>query len=324
MRAMRERRVSYDASLSWSGTSFEQRYRTLQRDRAELAANGLGGPGCTPNGRADFDFRHAAGPLGGLLPTFWNVSNGALGDGMTQVFFPGFVFTTRESLSLALTSNNHGQGGCEFYNPFLTALRSEVMTLPGGMAEMAAGAQVRRQTNASRAPAINFPGLPNAILGYDDTGRPSQTHYVSNNFECAGCIFNYEHARTVRALFTELSLPLLPDVDTQIALRWEDYSGQIGSEVTPKIAARWRVSPALMVRGSFSQSWRRDWKHPSMFSGIRYAIRRSGRDSCRRVTTMPCPTSLTRSACPNLLWAMNMPIPSILGHCGRLAVRWTV
>ena len=107
--------------------AFEQRYRTLQRDRAELAANGLGGPGCTPNGAKDFDFRHFPGPAGGLLPTFWNVANGAIGDGLTQTFFPGFVFMSRESLSLALTSNNHGRDGCQFYNPYLTALTNPAL-----------------------------------------------------------------------------------------------------------------------------------------------------------------------------------------------------
>ena len=286
-----ERRFTYDISYSWSGTSFEQSYRTLQRDRAELAANGLGGASCTPNGSANFDFRHAPGPLGGALPTFWNVSNGALGDGLTQEFFPGFPFATRESLSLALTSNNQGQGGCQFYNPFLSALADpslansqelvdwmtpqvlradkrnklgvfdavvtgELMELPGGTAQVAVGAQYRMQNNQSRAPAINFPGIPNAILGYDANGVPNDFYYVSNNFECAACIFNYDHDRNVKALFTEFSLPLLPEVETQLALRWEDYGGNIGSEVTPKLAASWRPLDTLLLRGSFSQSFR--------------------------------------------------------------------
>ncbi|MCB1665202.1 MAG: TonB-dependent receptor [Pseudomonadales bacterium] len=289
--AFDDRRITYDLSYSWSGTSFEQSYRTLQRDRAELAANGLGGPNCTPNGTPYFDFRHAPGPLGGLLPTFWNVSNGALGDALTQVFFPGFVFSTRESLSLALTSNNQGQGGCQFYNPFLTSVTNpnlansqelidwmtptvmradkrnklgvvdlvvtgELLELPGGMAQVAAGAQYRMQNNKSRAPAINYPGLPNAILGYDANGVPNQFHYVSNNFECAECIFNYDHDRNVKAVFTELSLPFANHVESQFALRWEDYGGNIGSEVTPKVAASWRPVDELLLRGSFSQSFR--------------------------------------------------------------------
>lgn len=343
--ALDERRFSYDLSYSWSGTSFEQSYRTLQRDRAELAANGLGGPNCTPNGTANFDFRNTPGPLNGMLPTFWNVLNGALGDGLTQVFFPGFVFATRESLSLALTSNNHGQGGCQFFNPFLSALgdpalansqelidwmtptvlradkrnklgvvdfvvTGELMELPGGTAQVAAGAQYRMQNNQSRAPSINYPGLPNAILGYDATGVPNDFHYVSNNFECASCIFNYDHDRSVKAVFTEFSLPLLTDVETQLALRWEDYGGNIGSEVTPKIAASWRPIETLLLRGSFSQSFRAP-NIGIVKQGLEASLntfRDPLRNQAVRAGLLP-PTNA--NALPNSTYTVGVPEPSL-------------
>jgi iron complex outermembrane receptor protein len=289
--ALNDRRFNYDVGYSWSGTSFEQEYQTFQRDRAELAVNGLGGPNCTPNGITDFNFRDEPGPFGGALPTMWNVSNQAYYKGYTQTFFPGFVFTTRESLSLALTSNNHGQGGCEFYNPFLTQMTNpdlansdelmawmaptvkradkrnklgvidavvsgELMEMRGGMAQFALGGQYRMQNNKSIAPEMNQPGLANAILEWGTNGQPNTTHYVSNNFECSECIFNYSNDRNVSAVFGELSLPLIENVETQIALRYEDYGGNIGSEVTPKVALSWRVMDTLLLRGSFSQSFR--------------------------------------------------------------------
>ena len=285
--ALNNRRLNYDVGYSWSGTSFEQDYRTFQRDRSELAANGLGGPNCTPNGRTDFDFQRARGHISPAIPTFWDY----YGNGFTQTFFPGFVFTTRESLSLALTSNNHGKDGCSFYNPFLTSMTNpalannqelvdwmlptirradkrnklgvidavisgELMDLAGGMSQFAVGAQYRMQTNQSRAPEMNLPGLPQAILGYDGNGVPDEFHYVSNNYECSQCIFNYDHDRNVKAVFAELSLPFLPNVETQIALRWEDYGGNIGGEVTPKLGMSWRPVDELLLRASFSQSFR--------------------------------------------------------------------
>jgi len=306
--AMDNRRFNYDVSYSWSGNSFESEYRTYMRDRAELAANGLGGPNCTPNGSPNFDFvgqgpdhpqgYHNAINLGeglgfltanqanGLRPTYWD----NLGNSMTQTFFPGFVFTTRESLSLALTSTNHGQDGCMFYNPFLSqnedptlanspelvdwmlptvrradkrnklgiidaVLSGEMFDMQGGTAQFAAGAQYRMQNNKSNAPEMNYPGL-NAILGYDDNGVPNDFHYVSNNYECSMCIFNYDHDRSVRAIFAELSLPFWNNVESQIALRYEDYGGAIGGELTPKVALSWRPVDTLLLRGSFSQSFR--------------------------------------------------------------------
>ncbi len=281
-----DRDWNYDIGLAWSSTSNEQSYQVFNRERTELAANGLGGPNCTPNGRPDFDFVGAPGPFGGAVPQAWDFY-GAL----TQTFFPGYVFTTRESLSYALTSNNHGQDGCMFYNPFLTqftdpnlanspelmdwmnqtVLRADkrnklrvfdavvaggLFDMAGGEAAFAAGAQFRERTADSIAPALNFPGLQNRILGYDDNGVPNEFHYVANNYECSNCIFNYNNVRTTNAVFGELQLPFMENVETQIAIRWEDYGGNIGSELSPKVALSWRPIDDLLVRGSWSQSFR--------------------------------------------------------------------
>jgi outer membrane receptor protein involved in Fe transport len=111
-----DRPWSYDVGISWSQSANEQTYQTFNRERTELAAVGLGGPNCTPNGRSDFDWQGQLGPFGGAIPTAWDY----YGNGYTQTFFPNYVLTTRESISLGLTSSNQGQGGCEFYNPYLT------------------------------------------------------------------------------------------------------------------------------------------------------------------------------------------------------------
>ena len=282
-----DRPWSYDVSLSWSQSSNEQTYQTFNRTRTELAVNGLGGPNCTPNGVPDFDWQHQPGPFGGAVPTAWDF----FGDGYTQTFFPGYVLTTRESISLGLTSNNQGQGGCEFYNPYLsqfhdpalanspellawmneTVLRAdkrnnlgvidvvvggELFDMAGGTAGIAVGGQYRERNAHSRAPALNFPGIPNAILGYDENGVPNDFHYVSSNYECSNCIFNYDNTRTTRAVFFELSLPFIENVESQVALRWEDYGGNIGSEVSPKIALSWRPVEDILLRASWSQSFR--------------------------------------------------------------------
>lgn len=283
--AFNDRRFNYDVSYSWSGTSFELEYKTFQRDRAHLAANGLGGPNCTPNGVPDFDFMSARGHISPALPTGWDY----VGANMTQLFFPGFVFNTYESLSYALTSNNHGQGGCEFYNPYLTrqadptmanspelidwmmptvrradkrnklavfdaVLSGELFEMQGGTAQFAAGLQYRERNAKSIAPTLNDPGL-NAISGFNSNGEP-EYRYVSNNFECSECIFNYDHTRTTKSAFMELSLPFWDQIESQIALRYEDYGGAIGGELTPKVAMSWRPADSLLFRGSFSQSFR--------------------------------------------------------------------
>ena len=281
-----DRPISYDIGYSWSESSMEENYRTFNRERTELAALGLGGENCTPNGRSDFDFAGAPGAFG-FLPNLWASDAAAF----AQTFFPAFVFTTRESISLGLTSNNQGQGGCQFYNPFLSSLSNpnvandpalmdyiledvrrvdkrnklavfdavvsgELFEMKGGTAQFAVGGQYRDRNTKEIANELHYPGLQNRILGYDENGVPNEFHRVSNNYECAMCAFNYNNSRTTSAAFMELSLPFINNVETQIALRFEDYGGQIGSELSPKIAMSWRPFEELLIRGSFSQSFR--------------------------------------------------------------------
>ncbi|MCH2321933.1 MAG: TonB-dependent receptor, partial [SAR202 cluster bacterium] len=265
----------------------EQTYQTFHRTRTELAAGGLGGPNCTPNGVSDFDWQGQPGPWGGALPTVWDY----YGNGYTQTFFPNYVLTTRETISLDLTSNNQGQGDCMFYNPYLTqftnpnvandpelmawmnetVLRAdkrntltvfdavvggELFDMRGGPAAIAGGVQYRERIAASKAPEMNFPGIPNAILGYDGNGVPNAFHKVDNNFECANCIFNFENERDSKSVFVEMALPFWENVESQIAVRYEDYGGNIGSATTPKVALSWRPIETLLVRGSYSESFR--------------------------------------------------------------------
>lgn len=273
-----DRAMTYDVSYSLSQSSVEQQYETMIRDRTELALYGLGGPNCTPNGTPNFDFLS--------VPGF-----GAL-SGIFDIVFPNYILNTREGWSLALTSTNHGQGGCEFFNPYLTSLvdpslanspelvewitardllradkrnelevfdavvTGELMEMAGGTAQFAAGYQHRSRRATGRAPDLHFPGLT-VITGHEfPYGPPNQfATEITNNLECANCIFNFADERDIDAVYFELSLPFAENVESQIAVRWEDY-GDIGSDVSPKFALSWRPVEELLVRGSYSRSFR--------------------------------------------------------------------
>jgi iron complex outermembrane receptor protein len=281
-----DRAWNYDVSVSWSATSNEQTTTAHNRRNTELAANGLGGAKCVPNGVADFDYAGQPGPFGGAVPQAWDYYGA-----YNQTFFPGYVLTTRESTSLALTSTNQGQGDCQFYNPFLTALTNpdvandpalvdwmtedilradkrnklmvfdalvggELFDMAGGPAAIALGLQYRERNTKSRASGLNDRSSKDNILGYDANGVPNLYHNVENNYECAACAFTFDNTRDTSAVFVEMSLPFLENVETQIAIRYEDYGGNIGSEVSPKFAMSWRPMETLLLRGSFSQSFR--------------------------------------------------------------------
>lgn len=67
---------------------------------------------------------------------------------------------------------------------------------------------------------------------------------------------DFKAARDARAVFAEVGIPVLDNLELQTALRYEDYGGQIGDTIDPKIAILFRPTESVTLRGSFSQSFR--------------------------------------------------------------------
>jgi len=61
--------------------------------------------------------------------------------------------------------------------------------------------------------------------------------------------------RDITALFYEVALPVLDNVEVNIAARYDDYS-DFGDNIAPKIAVRWQATDAVVVRASYSEAFR--------------------------------------------------------------------
>ena len=61
--------------------------------------------------------------------------------------------------------------------------------------------------------------------------------------------------RDVTALFTEWNIPIVKDLEAQVALRYDSYS-DFGNTVNPKIALRYQPARNLLFRGSFNTGFR--------------------------------------------------------------------
>jgi outer membrane receptor protein involved in Fe transport len=165
-----------------------------------------------------------------------------------------------------------GVGNCQYFNPFGTALTgagtqnsaalfedlfgdftqaadSELLTidgvvtgqlgdLGGGPAGIAVGLQLRNEDIA---------------YDYDANSNAGNFLFFAANPDFAG-------DRDVRAVFTELALPLSDTLDLQLAVRYEDYGGGIDS-TDPKVALLWRPTLDVSVRASAGTSFRA----PSLF-----------------------------------------------------------
>jgi iron complex outermembrane receptor protein len=61
--------------------------------------------------------------------------------------------------------------------------------------------------------------------------------------------------RTANALYAELSVPLHKTIETQLAVRRDDFS-DAGASVNPKVAIKWTPVAQLALRGSYSTGFR--------------------------------------------------------------------
>ncbi|MEW5683411.1 MAG: TonB-dependent receptor [Pseudomonadota bacterium] len=60
----------------------------------------------------------------------------------------------------------------------------------------------------------------------------------------------------VKAIFAELQVPVLDNVNLNFAIRHEAYQGNIGSTTNPKVAVKWQVVDWLALRGTASTTFR--------------------------------------------------------------------
>lgn len=113
-------------------------------------------------------------------------------------------------------------------------LSGDVIKLPAGTMQYAAGYQYRKEQLEQSPSAALFSG---DIAGLGGAEKPIDAD------------------RTVNALFAELNIPVIKDLDVNLAIRWDDYS-DFGSTTNWKGNFRWVPTQQLLVRGSYGTGFR--------------------------------------------------------------------
>jgi iron complex outermembrane recepter protein len=118
----------------------------------------------------------------------------------------------------------------------------------------AAGGQYREET---------FERDPNSFT--DIAENPCVDTLVTGNRGCTtqsglftffGPVSDQDLSRDVFGVFGEMNLPLFESLQAQVALRYEDYGGNVGSTTNPKISLRWQALEWLAFRGSAGSTFR--------------------------------------------------------------------
>ena len=126
--------------------------------------------------------------------------------------------------------------------------------LPGGEVGFAVGGQYRKN-EYSRAYSIisnlDYTPCPGTPLNPAATCNP-QTGAAG----FLGTNRNGETTGDVWAAFAELQLPITDAIDAQLAIRFEDYGGNVGSTVNPQGRVKFQVTPWLALRGGAGTTFR--------------------------------------------------------------------
>ncbi len=124
----------------------------------------------------------------------------------------------------------------------------DLFNLPWGPAGGVVGVEYRRETfEDDRDPRLDG---THVFTDFQGDTYP----YVSDVVNSSPTPDN-TGSRTVTSLFTELQLPLMNNIDVQLAARYENFS-DVGSSVVGKFAAGWQIAPTVLLRGSWSEAFR--------------------------------------------------------------------
>jgi iron complex outermembrane receptor protein len=82
------------------------------------------------------------------------------------------------------------------------------------------------------------------------TQNPSEPLQNGNASHYGGNLQNVDHSRTVYALFGELNIPIVRNLEANLAVRYDHYD-DFGSTTNPKVSMRWQPMRQLLLRGSW-------------------------------------------------------------------------
>ncbi len=115
------------------------------------------------------------------------------------------------------------------------SVSGEALDLPAGPIGLAFGGQLREEMLTIDLDA----NINRNLLGFE--GGAADTPRIT---------------RDVTAVFAEASIPVLENLELQLAIRYEDYEGGAGDTTDPKIGVLWEPTDRLALRGSFGTSFR--------------------------------------------------------------------
>ncbi|MEO5882836.1 MAG: TonB-dependent receptor, partial [Caldimonas sp.] len=131
--------------------------------------------------------------------------------------------------SLKVFPVRKGKSTVDFLN---LQVSGDVINLPAGPLRYAVGAQFWRE---------KLSDVPDALTQAGEVFGSIQQSTV-------------DAKRNIKAVFGELSIPVLKNLEAQVAMRYDKYPN--ASETSPKVALKYTPIPEFAVRGSYTESFK--------------------------------------------------------------------
>ncbi|RTL18050.1 MAG: TonB-dependent receptor [Burkholderiales bacterium] len=125
-----------------------------------------------------------------------------------------------------------------------------LMELPAGPLGAAFGLERRREsTSFTPSDLINS----NLIAG--DRGTSTDASGVFTGDPTRDRVVATSNSRNISSAYGELNVPVTKELEAQLALRYDNYSG-VGSTTNPKLGIRWQPNKQFLLRGSAGTGFR--------------------------------------------------------------------
>ena len=162
--------------------------------------------------------------------------NAAMATGKINPFLLPGQEQTAEAMQLISDASARGRslyGGKATVNQFDGVMSKEIFDLPAGKVAAAFGFDVRKET-------------------YNYTNGQNQSVEPVNGVTATPTLDKV--SRNIKALYTEFSIPVIKNLDLQLAARYDKYS-DFGNTTNPKAALRYQPTKEVLFRGSVSRGF---------------------------------------------------------------------
>lgn len=244
--------INFDTAVTYMESTSTIETPDLVVNRLQLALRGLGGAGCNPT---------TGTPGVGPCQWFNPFSNGIQTDAVYGRANPLYnaAAVPANTNTVALYDWMHEYLRSESTNTILVAdaVLSGALpfAFPGGEPQWAAGVQWRYDESSTTPldPLTNR----DAARCVDDADDRSPSCIVANGpFDFYAGIQPSSVDRTVTAVFGELRLPFLDNLEGSLAIRHERFGGNVGETTNPKFDLKWQALDWLAFRGSVGTTFR--------------------------------------------------------------------